>query len=301
LADHKCTVVSVAFSPDGRLLATGGHQDHEIHVWDVATGKTLCVPEGLQGAALALAFSPDGTSIACSDAGGGVRLYDLQTGKEKTALKENAEHSSFVTFSRDGRFLASAGQITKDGKRTWEVRLWNVETRNLLFSLPNTSDSMAFSPDDRTLSVLIPGEGVKLVNFASKADVKDTVKRFAGTWVTVSAETNGNQAPKDGLVGITMTFEDNKFALKHTDSRRVIEGTFTIDSAKTPKEYDASAVLAGKKYSITGIYEFVGDKLTICYTPDGGKRPRDFSTKNGTDDHPIYLTVYQRQEDTKGQ
>jgi uncharacterized protein (TIGR03067 family) len=158
--------------------------------------------------------------------------------------------------------------------------------------------------DNRTLSVLIPGEGVKLVKFASKADnqtrVKETVKRFEGTWVTISAEVNGKRASKEELQvlkGMTMTCEDSKFALKTADSPRVIKGTFTIDSGKTPKEYDASAVLGGKDGSIIGIYEFDEDNLRICYTPSGGKRPREFSTKDGTDDQPVYLTVYQRQSE----
>jgi WD40 repeat protein len=168
LADHKCTVVALAFSPDGNMLATGGQQDHEIHLWDVRKGERVRVLDAIQGVALALAFSPDGKTVACGDSSGGIRLHDIQTGKEKTALKENPGHCSLVTFSRDGRFLAGAGQVTKDGRRTWEVRLWEFESRDLLLALPNASDSVAFSPDDRTLSVLIPGKGVQLTRLAGK-------------------------------------------------------------------------------------------------------------------------------------
>jgi uncharacterized protein (TIGR03067 family) len=130
-----------------------------------------------------------------------------------------------------------------------------------------------------------------------KADVKEELKKFEGTWVRVSAETNGKEAPKEVLKGITMTFAGDKFTIKVADTERVIAGTFRIDPSKDPKEYDATASLAGRERTTVGIYQFDGDRLKVCYTPEGGKRPKEFSSKGGTEDHPVYLEVYKRQKD----
>jgi uncharacterized protein (TIGR03067 family) len=129
------------------------------------------------------------------------------------------------------------------------------------------------------------------------ADVKKEMKTLEGTWVRVSAETNGKEAPKEATKGITMTFAGDKFSSKMADTGRVIEGTFRIDPSKSPKEYDATASPARKELTTIGIYQFDGDRLKVCYTPEGGKRPKEFSTKAGTDDHPVYLEVYKRQAD----
>jgi uncharacterized protein (TIGR03067 family) len=151
---------------------------------------------------------------------------------------------------------------------------------------------------------LLPALVVGLLAVASltraadeKADAEKELKKFEGTWVTVSAETNGKEAAKDELKGLTMTFQGPRFVLKMADTDRVIEGTFKVDPSKTPREYDATATVAGKKLTTVGIYEFDGDKLKVCYTPEGGKRPREFSSKGGTDEHPVFLTVYQRRKD----
>jgi uncharacterized protein (TIGR03067 family) len=130
-----------------------------------------------------------------------------------------------------------------------------------------------------------------------KRDAKKELKTFEGTWVRVSAETNGKEAPQDVVKGVTMTFAGDKFTYKRAETGRVIEGTFRIDPSKNPKEYDATASPAGKELTTVGIYRIDGDRLKVCYTPEGGKRPKEFSSKRGTDDHPVYLEVYERRKD----
>jgi hypothetical protein len=56
--------------------------------------------------------------------------------------------------------------VEKEGKQSGEVRVWDVTTQKLLLKLENTSESAAFSPDDRTLSVLVRGEGIRMMNLA---------------------------------------------------------------------------------------------------------------------------------------
>jgi uncharacterized protein (TIGR03067 family) len=157
-----------------------------------------------------------------------------------------------------------------------------------------------FSMSRPLLPVLVVGvlAAVELAAAADeKADVKKELKKFEGTWVRVSAETNGKEAPKEVVKSIAMTFAGDKFTIKVADKERVIAGTFRIDPSKDPKGYDATASPAGKERTTVGIYQFDRDRLKVCYTPEGGKRPEEFSSKGGTDDHPVYFEVYRRQKD----
>ncbi|MBI3464110.1 MAG: hypothetical protein HY000_13790 [Planctomycetes bacterium] len=122
--------------------------------------------EGLKGSAWCVTFSADGKTLAASDTEGGVRLWDVETGKEKAALPDNAGYCSLVAFTRDGRLLLGAGRVEKDGKQSGEVRVWDVKTGNLLLKLENTTESAAFSPDDHTLSVLVRDVGIRVLNLA---------------------------------------------------------------------------------------------------------------------------------------
>jgi len=170
LTGHKSLVNSVCFSPDGKTLATGGdYLDREIHLWDLASGKPIQVLEGLKGSAWCVTFSPDGKTLAGSDTEGGVRLWDVKTGKEKAALPDNGGYCSLVAFTRDGRLLLGSGRVEKDVEKEREqtgVRVWDLKTGKLLLKVENASESAAFSPDDRTLSVLVRSEGIKMMNLA---------------------------------------------------------------------------------------------------------------------------------------
>lgn len=78
----------MAFSPDGKRLATGGHDDRAVKLWDTATGRELLSLEGLhRGGVIHVAFSPDGQRLVST---GGfdcqVQVWDAQTGDKLLAL-----------------------------------------------------------------------------------------------------------------------------------------------------------------------------------------------------------------------
>jgi uncharacterized protein (TIGR03067 family) len=124
--------------------------------------------------------------------------------------------------------------------------------------------------------------------------VKKELKKFEGTWTMVSAERNGAQAPEEAIKNIRVIIKGDKFTIKEGD--RTVEGTMVLDPSKKPRAYDATGTQNGKKMSTVGIYEFDGDTLKVCYTPEGGERPKEFTTKGGTDEHPVMLAVYKRQK-----
>src|SRR5262249_18329042 len=122
---HKHMAISLAFSPDGKLLATGGSQhDDDVRLWDLAGGKEVRVIK--TGAIVpAVAFAPDGKVLASGQGDGRVVLWDVATGKELRVLEGVPNSALAVAFSPDGRLLAAAGPVEKDAKRTHGVRLWS--------------------------------------------------------------------------------------------------------------------------------------------------------------------------------
>jgi uncharacterized protein (TIGR03067 family) len=124
------------------------------------------------------------------------------------------------------------------------------------------------------------------------AGVKQELKKFQGDWVAVAIEVNGRQAPEQLVKSLRVTFKGNQVTIK--EGRRVSEATFTIKPTKKPPRIDGTSKAGEKEIETIGIYEFDGDRLTICYTLAGGKRPQKFSTKGGTEKSPLFMAVYQR-------
>ncbi len=142
--DHDSHVTSFAFSSDGtRLASTSGEV---VTLWDPATGEPTGVLEGHTHWVGAVAFSPDGATLA-SQAGwdGLVKLWDVET-QRTVATIENVKGGSAMAFSSDGATLACASGYL--------VKLWDVGTRTQIDSLAHGSsvEVVAFSPDGKTLA-----------------------------------------------------------------------------------------------------------------------------------------------------
>ena len=100
-------VRGVAFSPDGRLLATA-NWDRTARLWDPATGEHLRTLTGHTSAVLGVAFSPDGRLLATASSDGTARVWDPATGEHLRTLTGHTSAVLGVAFSPDGRLLATA-------------------------------------------------------------------------------------------------------------------------------------------------------------------------------------------------
>jgi WD40 repeat protein len=139
---HPRAVNMVAFSPDGRLLATAC-DDNSARVWEVASGRERRrLPH--DNKVYGVAFSPDGRLLATAGWDDSARLWDTTSWQERDRITGDTTWD--VAFSSDGRLLATAGTV--------DVRVWDVASvmEWVRLSARITVWGVAFSPDDRLLA-----------------------------------------------------------------------------------------------------------------------------------------------------
>ncbi|MFH8350545.1 hypothetical protein [Streptomyces sp. NPDC018045] len=147
LTGHTDVVDGVAFSPDGRTLATASY-DHSVKIWDTRSHRLIATLTGHTDSVNDLAFSPDGRVLATAGNDRSIKLWDTRTYRTTATLTGHTNMVEGVAFSPDGRTLASASS-----DRT--TRLWNVTSHRMTATLAGQDEAVmrvAFSPDGRTLA-----------------------------------------------------------------------------------------------------------------------------------------------------
>ncbi len=144
--EHDKGSMGAVFSPNGRWVATESY-DGNVRMWETATGQLRRLMVGHRSTIYDLSFSPDGQTLATGSRDRTAILWDVKTGDVKYQLDGFDGRVPRVAFSPDGTLLAAKG-----GYDNHVVKLWNVSTGKLLFTLPlrgrkDDIEEIAFSPD----------------------------------------------------------------------------------------------------------------------------------------------------------
>ncbi len=166
-------VLSVAFSPDGKLLAAG-ETNGNIRLWQISDGQLFLTLEGHTDQISSIAFSPDGHILASGNDDKSIKLWEIPSGRLIRTLEDTIGICS-VNFSPDGQTLAA-------GNYDHTVKLWNVQTGQPLRILrghTNWVRAVAWSPDgallassgdDQTIQLWDVGKGQRLKTLQAHTD-----------------------------------------------------------------------------------------------------------------------------------
>lgn len=174
LVGHTNGVMGVAWSDNGKWIATGSH-DATIRIWDPSTGKTVHELTGHTRLPRQVAFAPGSKLLASAGLDGTLRTWDPITGKEQQCFQDVTNGYTGLTFSPDGKLLV---WLTQDGN----LYGWATDNKSAVRKWINDEVggwSVAFSPDGRTLATGWRDGSVRLFDVETR---KETRRWFANNF-----------------------------------------------------------------------------------------------------------------------
>ncbi|MCP4700100.1 MAG: AAA family ATPase [Gammaproteobacteria bacterium] len=283
LTGHTNWINSVAFSPNGKTLATGA-RDKTARLWDMANGREIRTLIGHTNDINSVAFSPNGKTLATGAEDNTARLWDTASGRELHALTVHASNVNSVAFSPDGKNLAT-------GSGDSSVRLWDVASGREIRALTgHTMDvmSVAFSLGGKILATGSWDNTARLWDAASGHEIYV----FTGHTELV----NSVAFSPDGKILATGSW-DNTARLWDTASGReihaftghtetVLSVAFSPDGKTLATSSDDNSVRLWDAMSGHEIHKFTGhinEIWSVAFSPDGK------TLATGSDDNSVRL------------
>jgi len=247
------TPSGVAFSPDGRRIASGEGDRRFVRVWDASTGAQLMALRGHKDLVRCAAFSPDGKYIVSGSDDKTIKVWDAMSGSEIITFQGHKDMVSSVAFSPDGKKLVSG---------SWDntVRVWDLTSRAELMTLRAHRAyvmSVTFSPDgkriatasvDRTTKIWDAATGIELLALHTDSIIFDVAFSPDGRVIAAGAA---------GLAGGDLM---------------LWESTAPAGGYEPRRNAEIARKLVEKLYSKSGLYRDVISELQSDVTIDSPVR-----------------------------
>ncbi len=279
LSGHQDAVQSLAFNPQGSLLASGS-DDASVILWDIKKGEKIQVIRDHQDAVKSVAFNPDGTFLASGSFDGTVRLWSIsQWGREPAAasktLQSPAHHIWSVAFNPDGHFLLASS--SENMLVRWDLQNGDVahstptvvwDHTSPLWSSAISQDTLALAGDNGTLELWNLAPLIQIGKKNKKLEEKDEGPRNSEL----------SRSSLQGHLGAVRTVAFNR------------EGTLLASGGEDKQIILWDAQSGAKQRVLEG---HRGSVLRLAFSPD------DAFLASGGDDQVIFLWDLQAGEKVK--